>query len=102
MPDIAFPTGVFHTRNQDGQWVITFQADGTYLVSLNGERIVSEGQYTVAGQQVTLEDDSEVCRGRGAGQYSWSFAQEVLTFTALSDPCPERQVVLTNGLAKQP
>ena len=102
LTNTTFPIGVFSTQNQDGQWIINFLVDGMYTVNLNGEAIVRQGQYVITDQQITLEDDAVVCASEGAGQYTWSFAQDVLTLTPLNDPCTEREAVMTNGLVKQP
>ena len=91
-----FPTGRFH----NGDTVVVFDPDGTYLGTTAGGEDWVKGRYAVDAGGVTLEDtwesDAHVqrmgtsCKGV-AGRYRWSLAGDVLTATLVEDACAGRR-----------
>jgi hypothetical protein len=94
-----FPSGRYMMMDGFGYWEFTFQPDGAFTVTLNGiAEIVQNGQYTVAGDHVTMSDDSEVCQGKGEGQYTWRMDGDVLEMRTIVDRCTLWRFALTKGL----
>jgi hypothetical protein len=82
-----------------GYWQFTFNADGTFYVALNDVNlVVTHGRYAISGDRVKLSDDSEVCQGKGDGEYAWQFDGNVLAMRTVSDRCTLWRFALTKGL----
>jgi hypothetical protein len=92
----TFPFGKYH----NGDTVAIFNADGTFVgTTTQGEDWV-KGNYTVAGNEITMVDTWEgdvllqkmgkSCMGV-EGRYSWVLEGDVLTATAIDDACEGRK-----------
>ena len=99
----AFPAGKY----SNGDTVVIFNADGTYVgTTTQGEDWV-RGTYTHHGNEVTLSDSWESeglvaemgksCMGND-GRYTWALSGDVFTATVIEDPC-EGRVAGTSGVA---
>jgi len=91
--DEGFPAGTYVSTadvNDLGPVTATYRDDGTMTVE-QGE-LVSEGTYTVDGDQVTLSDtycaESE---GQETATYTWEWDGSVLTMTTTDDACESRE-----------
>jgi hypothetical protein len=94
-----FPSGRYMMMDGFGYWEFTFQPDGAFTVNLNGIfDVVQHGRYTVHGDHVTFSDDSEVCEGKGDGQYAWRMDGDMLAMRTISDRCTLWRFALTKGL----
>lgn len=92
----AFPVGKY----QSGNTVAVFNADGTFLGTTTQGNDWVKGNYTVAGNEITMRDTWEAdslvqqsgksCLGV-EGRYSWALAGDVLTATAIDDACEARK-----------
>ncbi len=99
----TFPAGKY----QNGETVAIFNADGTYVgTTTTGEDWV-KGNYQVSGNEFTMQDtwESDMLRTQMGqdcigikGRYSWAMAGDVLTATAIDDPCEGRKQG-TSGVA---
>jgi hypothetical protein len=95
----SFPAGDFMMMDGFGYWRFTFNSDGTFTVNLNDTfDVVLHGRYVVGGDHVTFSEDSEVCAGKGNGEYSWRLDGDVLAMGAISDRCTLWRFALTKGL----
>ncbi|MDR7191795.1 hypothetical protein [Luteimonas terrae] len=92
----AFQPGKY----QNGETVAIFNADGTFVgTTTTGDDWV-RGTYAVTGSEVVMQDtwESESLRqqmGKDCigveGRYSWTLVSDVLTATAIDDPCEGRR-----------
>lgn len=99
----AFPAGKY----QNGDTVAIFNADGTFVgTTTTGDDWV-RGTYRVDGDEVTMQDswESDMLReqmGKDCigieGRYGWALTGDVLTATAIDDPCEGRRQG-TSGVA---
>ena len=73
---------------------IIFTAGGEYQVDMSNDGdIDGTGDYTLAGDQITMVDHGTVsCTGPGV--YSFNIANNTLTFTLVQDNCNERLLVI--------
>jgi hypothetical protein len=74
-----------------------FMEDGTFKIS-GGGSVITEGHYTIDGDEITIVDDS--CSGEGV--YRWSYKDGTLMFEAIDDNCSIRRSSLTAGLNLKP
>ncbi len=95
----SFPAGSFMMMDGFGFWRFTFNADGTFTVNLNDIfDVVQNGRYAIEGDRVTFSDDSEVCQGKGDGEYAWRVDGDVLAMRTIADRCTLWRFALTKGL----
>ena len=89
-----FPTGVFEFAQQR----ITFNPDGSYTVwHINIESFdVEDGRYTIDGNQITFQDETEDCE-LAIGKYTWEFDGEKLLFEPTEDECEGRKDSLSKS-----
>lgn len=85
-----------------GDWRLKFnkkdESTGSYTVDLTvgGDNIViANGGYTIKGDQISFNDNSEVCLGKGAGTYHWVQDGKQLTLELITDNCEPRKLVQT-------
>lgn len=94
----AFPTGKY--VDEFGN-TLTFLADGKWtVVDGNGDKIVQDGQYTIDGDVITL-NESEVCPPTD-GVYKWDYGADtgILGFEKVEDSCEARH--MEEGLTRLP
>jgi len=83
-----FPTGKF-TR---GDVALEFRDDGTYRF-LGGEEVITEGTYTIQGDEMHIITDS-YCDEENAGPatYKWQHEKDILKFELVGeDLCEGRR-----------
>ncbi len=71
---------------------VSLKADGTYTVDFGADGTVEiEGKYTIAGNQMTIEDTGgpAACNA-GKGVYTFELTETTNTLTLVSDPCEGR------------
>jgi hypothetical protein len=91
----VFPTGTFTAK--DGDWVLTFDDDGSYTFSEYGT-VEASGIISIQANELTWETDS-YCDPKGAGKatYTWTFEDDVLLFLVKGeDKCVDRSSVIDN------
>jgi len=91
----GFPTGTFTANN--GEWVQTFDDDGSSTFLVNGT-IGASSTFSIQANELTWETDS-YCDARGAGKatYTWTFDDGILLFQVKGeDKCSDRLGVLDN------
>jgi len=93
-----FPIGIFTKDDVEGHWLLTFKADGSFTSRVNGLFMVRVGIYTLQDDQITLEDDSSVCKGRGKGVYQWIAEGNQITFVVIMDECNSRRITMGNSV----
>ena len=96
----AFPTGKY--VDEFGN-TLTFLADGKWtVVDGNGDKIVQDGQYTIDGDVITL-NESEVCPPTD-GVYKWDYGADtgILGFEKVEDSCEARHMEEGEGLTRLP
>lgn len=91
----AFTPGKF----RNGDTVAIFNPDGTFVGTTAQGADWVKGTYVVNGNEVTFEDTWEAtaltermgksCLGI-KGRYSWTLVGDVMTATAIDDPCEGR------------
>jgi hypothetical protein len=84
-----------------GRWRVTFNPDGTYLLERQDVGRVASGQFTTAGDRVTLRDETGVLAcvpandDEGPVTYRWEMTEGRLLLTAIEEPCARRRLLLT-------
>ena len=94
----TFPTGKY--SDQFGN-TLTFSDDGEFtVVAATGETIVQDGQYTIAGDVISI-NESENCPPTD-GVYKWSYddAAGILQLEKVKDDCLNRS--FPEGLTRVP
>lgn len=100
-----FPVGVYHQPGStDADGTFEFTSDGTFVAIGSDGLVVTEGTYSVDGDQFTWETDS-YCRGVGddaeSATYTWSQDGDMLTMTVVGeDLCSDRVEVAEAGFEK--
>ena len=111
VPGDAALTGTYSTalgdedpvvrRNQmDGEWTITFRADGLLEVSSPESFQESRSGYSfeVSGDQFRTDlFRTDVCNDKLPGRYRWQRSGDRLTFDVLDETCPARAALFTPG-----
>ena len=93
--------GVLASKNLAGPWQIRLSGDGSVLWEAPQASGVSEGvpndTYHLTGSSlVTSMFARDLCRGTGAGSYTFTTSTGSLTFSVVSDACDVRRAVLTS------
>jgi hypothetical protein len=80
-----------------------FKPDGTYITQSRTQLVNVDysGTYTVAGDQVAIQDDSIACKDV-VGIYAWTYDGEVLTMAKVDDECRDRAGMAWGKWRKQP
>lgn len=99
-----FPVGVYHMPGAtDAEGTMEFTSDDTFELRFTGE-IVTEGTYSIDGDQLTWETDSfckEIGDDAESATYTWALDGELLTMTVEGeDLCPDRAELMQLGLEK--
>jgi hypothetical protein len=82
-------------RFLNGAWRLTFSAGGRYTTEHPLNQVVARGRIAVAGGTVVFGKETGALACSTPGRYRWAYAGDVLRFTAVSDACGGRQIVLT-------
>ena len=87
-----FPTGKY----SNGDFMITFNDDGSHSVSLN-DNIVVKGNYTITQDQIMLTDKEGqyACDAAKPGKYKWKVEDKGLKFEKVEDECEGRAGALS-------
>jgi len=98
----AFPHATFTAtlaakspRFLNGPWRITFLESRRYTIEHPLNDFVARGRIAVAGSTVLFGRETGSLGCKTAGRYRWSYRDGRLRFTAISDACGGRQIVLT-------
>ena len=86
----------------NGVWKLRFAADGSYVISKAGQRLVL-GKATFKGATVTFRDTSgpASCIGMEAiGSYRWTLTGSTLLLKPMREPCAGRRFVLARTFAR--
>jgi hypothetical protein len=84
----------------DGEWTITFRADGLLEVSSPEAFQESRSGYSfeVSGDQFRTDlFRTDVCNDKLPGRYRWQRSGDRLTFDVLDETCPARAALFTSG-----
>ena len=73
--------------------VIDFVDDGTCTIAIVEKDDSWSCEYSADGVNFTITDEG--CDEPGAGSYTYSIAQDILTFSLVSDPCEDREMGIT-------
>ncbi len=100
-----FPVGVYHEPGSaDTSGTIEFKSDGTYVLLGGGEVVVSEGTYSIDGDQLTWETDSyckAVSEDVESATYTWTEDGDLLTMSVVGeDRCTGRVAVIQPGFER--
>jgi hypothetical protein len=82
-------------RFLNGGWRLTFAPGGRYTTEHPPNDVVARGRVAVSGGTVTFGRETGSVACSTAGRYRWTYAGGVLRFTAVSDACGGREIVLT-------
>jgi hypothetical protein len=92
-----FPNGAYSS----GDFTITFNADGTHLVSMNGD-VVVKGSFVISGDQIELTDKEGQFACEGVkGKYKWKAQEKSLKFEKIEDECEGRGGALSQEWTKK-
>jgi hypothetical protein len=98
----GFPAGTFTAslsgkspRFLNGAWRLTFSPGGRYATEHPPGDLVARGRLVVSGGTVTFGKETGSVACSTSGRYRWSYAGGLLRFTAVSDACGGREIVLT-------
>lgn len=92
-----FPTGAYTS----GDFTITFNADGTHVVSMNGEMVV-KGSFVISDDKIELTDKEGQFACEGVkGKYKWKAQEKSLTFEKIEDECDGRAGALSQAWVKK-
>ena len=82
-------------RFLNGPWRLTFAPGGRYTTEHPLNEVVARGRIAVSGGTVTFGTETGSVACSTAGRYRWSYGAGLLRFTAVSDACGGREIVLT-------
>ena len=95
-----FPSGSYTS----GPYILEFNRNGTFKVLKSGYALV-EGEYSVTGQQIELNDKSGpfACSGPGKarGTYNWKLENGNLMLSKVQDDCADRSESFAGSAWKQ-
>ena len=77
-----------------GVWTIAFADNGGYAVGKDNT-VTAAGLWTLAGNELTLNDTEGPFTCSGPGKYAISTDGSTYAFTAISDDCDGRMFLLT-------
>ena len=100
-----FPVGVYHQPGStEAEGTMEFKSDGTFVLLAGDEVAVTDGTYSVDGDQFTWETDSYCRRVSDAAEsatYTWTEDGDLLTMTVEGeDPCTDRAELVQAGFEK--
>ena len=100
--DLTGIDGQLAAHGLAGPWTLTLSGDGSILWNAPPGAGVTEGlprdTYQVTATQiVTNLFQASLCRGSGAGTYSWTRSGGTLRLIAVSDGCELRRTILTSA-----
>ena len=89
----SFPLGNF--KNEKLGIILTFIADGKFSITTPENANFADpgtepGTYTIAGNQITIEQQFVQCKGV-KGTYSWTYDGKALKFKSFGDKCSTRE-----------
>ena len=96
-----FPVGVYHQPGStDASGTMEFKSDGTFVLA-EGDAVVTEGTYSIDGDQLTWETDSwckNVSADAESATYTWTQDGDLLTMTVEGeDLCTDRVNTIEPG-----
>jgi hypothetical protein len=99
-----FPVGVYHQQGStDASGTMEFKSDGTFVLA-DGDEIVTEGTYSIDGDQLTWDTDSwckDISAEAESATYTWTQDGELLTMTVEGeDLCTDRVNTIRPGFEK--
>lgn len=84
-----------------GQWTLTFNKDGTYVVARQDVGAIATGHFAINGATLTFDGWAGIiaCGGEdpasGGASYGWQIDGDQLQLTPVQDTCAERQILLS-------
>ena len=97
-----FPRGVYSAaRISEERWEIVFADQGRFHVIRNGKTTV-QGRYASTASRIVFSNERgpDAC-GNDTGTYRWKRSGDMLTLTAVSEPCGGRHNVMQRLLAQK-
>lgn len=92
-----FPTGAYTS----GDFTITFNADGSHVVSMNGDVMV-KGSFVISEDKIELTDKEGQFACEGVkGKYKWKAQDKSLKFEKIEDECDGRVGALAQEWVKK-
>jgi hypothetical protein len=101
---LPFPAGDYYPVDASGNFLnpgegvtpLTLTVDGSF------SRSGSSGCYVLTGQQITITEHPNITHSMSdcptqtpTGVYTWAYANQILSFTLVNDPCRMRSNMLT-------
>jgi hypothetical protein len=99
-----FPVGVYHEPGStDAGGSMEFKSDGTFVLAY-GDEIVTDGTYSIDGDQLTWETDSwckNISADAESATYTWTEEGDLLTMTVEGeDLCIDRVNTIQSGFER--
>jgi hypothetical protein len=92
-----FPNGAYSS----GDFTMTFNADGTHVVSMNGD-VVVKGNFVISEDKIELTDKEGQFACEGVkGKYRWTAQEKSLKFEKIEDECDGRVGALSQEWIKK-
>jgi hypothetical protein len=82
-------------RFLNGSWRLSFFPGGRYTSEHPLNEVVARGRIVVSGGTVTFGRETGSLACARAGHYHWKYKGGLLRFSAISDACGGREIVLT-------
>jgi len=82
-------------RFLNGPWRLSFFPGGRYTTEHLLNEFVARGRIAVSGRTVAFGRETGSVACRTVGRYHWAYWSGLLRFSAISDACGGREIVLT-------
>ena len=87
----AFPTGTYTCPGG----VVEYREDGTFTLMRENDIVVTEGTYSVKGDEIQFTDSLCAEEDANPGTYKWHHEDDKLKCELIEDPCEGRRGLLT-------
>ena len=82
-------------RFLNGPWRLSFFQGGRYTTEHPLNEFVARGRIVVSGRTVAFGRETGSVACKTVGRYHWAYRSGLLRFSAISDACGGREIVLT-------
>jgi len=82
-------------RFLNGPWRLSFFQGGRYTTEHPLNEFVARGRIVVSGRTVAFGRETGSVACKTVGRYHWTYKGGLLRFSAISDACGGREIVLT-------